>query len=374
MNKKFKVALISNTSTFFNSFTLKHIEALSKKYKLFVCCNDPYNLKKIIPENVSLINLNFKRNISFFDDVISFFLTLFFFIKERPNLSISFTPKVGLIVAFASFITKTPIRIHWFTGQIWANKKGVLRKFLKTIDKIIFLISHNVLIDSISQRKFLIKEKVISKKKSIVFHKGSVGGVNINKFKFNKKKRNFLRKKYLISQNTFVFLYLGRINKDKGIKDLLKAFEKISCGHDTILIMVGSSEDDKLLNEIKYQKKILYFDYTSKPEYWFSLADILCLPSYREGFGNVIIEAAACGIPSLCSNIYGLQDAIDKKKTGFFHKAGNSNDIQRKMLYILKNKKLTKRYGLFAKKRVLKDFEQSILTRNLLQFINSYTV
>ena len=118
----------------------------------------------------------------------------------------------------------------------------------------------------------------------------------------------------------------------------------------------------------------MYFDYTSKPEYWFSLADILCLPSYREGFGNVIIEAAACGIPSLCSNIYGLQDAIDKKKTGFFHKVGNSNDIQRKMLYILKNKKLTKRYGLFAKKRVLKDFEQSILTRNLLQFINSYTV
>jgi len=370
MNQKPKIAFISNTSNFLNSFTLKHIEVLSKKYKLFVCCNNPYNLKKIIPKNVSLINLNFKRNISFFNDIISFLLTLFFFFKERPNLSISFTPKIGLIVAIASFIAKTPVRIHWFTGQIWANKKGVTKKFLKIIDKIIFSLSHNVLVDSISQREFLIKQKVISKKKSTVFHKGSVGGVDIKKFKFNKQKRIFLRKKYLISKNTFVFLYLGRINKDKGIKDLLKAYEKISKDHDTMLIMVGSLEDKTLLNDHKHQKKILYFGHTSKPEYWFSLADILCLPSYREGFGTVIIEAAACGIPSLCSRIYGLKDAIYERKTGFFHQAGNSKDIEKKMLHILKNKKLTKSYGLFAKKRVLKDFEQSILTKSLLKFIN----
>ena len=142
---------------------------MSKKYKLFVCCNDPYNLKKIVPKNVSLINLNFKRNISLFNDIISFILTLSFFLKERPNLSISFTPKVGLMVAFASFITKTPTRIHWFTGQVWANKKGMTRNFLKLIDKIIFLLSHNVLIDSISQKKFLIKEKVITKKNPLFF-------------------------------------------------------------------------------------------------------------------------------------------------------------------------------------------------------------
>ena len=276
------------------------------------------------------------------------------------------------MVAFASFITKTPTRIHWFTGQVWANKKGMTRNFLKLIDKIIFLLSHNVLIDSISQKKFLIKEKVITKKRSTVFHKGSVGGVNIKKFKFNKQKRNLLRKKYLISHNTFVFLYLGRINKDKGIKDLLRAFEKISWSHDAMLIMVGSLEDKTFINVLKNQKKILYFNHTSKPEHWFSAADILCLPSYREGFGTVIIEAAACGIPSLCSKIYGLKDAINEKKTGFFHKVGKSNDIEKKMLYILNNKKLTKSYGLFARKRVLKDFEQSILTKDLLKFINSF--
>ena len=374
MNKKSKIALISNTPNFFTAFTLKHIKQLSKKYNLFICCNAPDKLKKIIPNNVSLINLNFKRNISFFHDIVSFLLTLFFFLKERPKLSISFTPKIGLMVGIVSFIARTPIRIHWFTGQIWANKEGFTKIILKSIDKIIFFFSHSVLIDSISQRKFLIKENVVSIKKSIVFHKGSVGGVDIKKFQFNKQKRIQLRKKFSISKNTFVFLYLGRINKDKGIDELINAFKKIEKQNDVLLIFVGPVEDKKFINEFNNQKKILYFDYTKKPEDWFLLSDILCLPSHREGFGTVIIEAAACGIPSLCSDIYGLHDAIIKRKTGFFHKVGSINDIKKKMLYIINNKKLTKRYGILARKRVLKDFEQSILTKKLSKFINSYFI
>ena len=374
MNKKSKIALISNTPNFFTAFTLKHIKQLSKKYNLFICCNAPDKLKKIIPNNVSLINLNFKRNISFFHDIVSFLLTLFFFLKERPKLSISFTPKIGLMVGIVSFIARTPIRIHWFTGQIWANKEGFTKIILKSIDKIIFFFSHSVLIDSISQRKFLIKENVVSIKKSIVFHKGSVGGVDIKKFQFNKQKRIQLRKKFFISKNTFVFLYLGRINKDKGIDELINAFKKIEKQNDVLLIFVGPVEDKKFINEFNNQKKILYFDYTKKPEDWFLLSDILCLPSHREGFGTVIIEAAACGIPSLCSDIYGLHDAIIKRKTGFFHKVGSINDIKKKMLYIINNKKLTKRYGILARKRVLKDFEQSILTKKLSKFINSYFI
>ena len=191
MNKKLKIALISNTPNFFTAFTLKHIKQLSKKYNLFICCNDPDKLKKIVPNNVSFINLNFKRDISFFHDIVSFLLTLFFFFKERPKLSISFTPKIGLMVGIASFITRTPIRIHWFTGQIWANKKGFAKIILKSIDKIIFFLSHNVLIDSVSQRKFLIKENVVSPKKSTVFYKGSEVELILRNFNLiNKKEFN----------------------------------------------------------------------------------------------------------------------------------------------------------------------------------------
>ena len=371
MNKRFKIVLIANTSNFFNVFMLNHIKQLSKKYDLFICCNDADKLKKKIPSNVSLININFKRSISLFHDIAAFFITLFFFLKKRPNLSISFTPKIGFMVALASFIARTPNRIHWFSGQFWATKKGFVRIFNKLIDRLIFSLSHNVLIDSFSQRNFLIMEKIISSNKSTVLHKGSVGGVDVLKFRFNKQKRIRLRKQYSIPKNTFVFLYLGRINKDKGIAELIEAFQKIKKNLDVLLIFVGTIEDAKLTHLLKNKKKILYFKYTNNPEDWFSAADILCLPSHREGFGTVVIEAASCAIPTLCSNIYGLHDAVIDNKTGFFHEVGSIDDIKKKMLYIIKNKKLVKNYGISARRKILKDFEQSVITKKLLSFIDS---
>tara|TARA_A100001011_G_scaffold81432_1_gene84695 strand:+ start:6628 stop:7755 length:1128 start_codon:yes stop_codon:yes gene_type:complete len=370
MSKKTKIFLISNTSNFFNVFMLNHIKVLSKKYNLFICSENSKKLKKKVPKNVSLININFKRGISFYEDIISFFSILFIFLKHRPDLSISFTPKVGLIVSISSFITRIPNRYHWFTGQIWANSKGFKRTFYKFTDKLIFILSNHVFVDGISQKDFLLKEKIIKKKKSTVFHKGSICGVNISKFSLKKQNRIKLRKHYLIDNNTFIFLYLGRINKDKGIIELINAFNKIYTAHNVLLILVGSLEDLKLTELIKNNKKIKYFNFTNKPEKWYSLADILCLPSHREGFGNVVIEAASCGIPSLCSNIYGLKDAIINKKTGFFHKVGNTSDIKKKMLYVIRNKKLVKKYGISAKKRAIRDFEQSLITKKFLKFIN----
>lgn len=371
MDKKLKIFLISNTSNFFNSFMLNHVEKLCKKYDLFICCNNAKILKKKFPTNVTFINVSFKRGINLLHDFISFFLVLFFFIKIRPNLSISFTPKIGFIVALVSFLTRTPYRIHWFTGQIWANYNGLKKVFYKSIDRLIFLLCHSVFVDGFSQRDFLIKEKIITKKKSLVFRKGSIGGVDVSKFRFKKQKRIQLRERHSINKNTFVFLYLGRINKDKGIIDLIHAFKRIEKNQNILLIFVGEIEDKNFVDILNSNKKILYFNFTPNPENWFSLADILCVPSYREGFGTVVIEAASCGIPSLCSNIYGLNDAIIQNKTGFFHNAGSINDIKKKMIYIIKNKKLVKKFGLSARKRVLKDFEQNLLTKELLKFINS---
>ena len=335
MNKRLKIFLISNTSNFFNVFMLNHIKQLSKKHDLFICCNDVEKLNSLIPANVSLININFKRGISLFNDIATFLFLLIFFIYKRPNLSISFTPKIGFMTALASFIIRTPNRIHWFTGQIWVKKKGLLRKFYKSLDKLIFFLSHKVLIDSHSQRNFLIKEKIISSEKSFVLHNGSVGGVDVKKFRIDKQKEVKLRKLYSISKNTFVFLYLGRINKDKGIAELIKAFNKIKNNYDVQLIFVGTIEEKNFIHLFKNKKKILYFNYTTRPQDWFSLADILCLPSHREGFGTVVIEAASCGTPALCSNIYGLKDAIIENKTGFLHTVGSINNIKKKLLYII---------------------------------------
>ena len=255
MKKRNKIALIANTSNFFNSFFLQHIHLLSKNYELLICCNNANKLKKCIPKNIKLINISYKRGVNFLSDLNALFCTLYFFLKNRPDISISFTPKIGFMTSLSSLVAGTPNRIHWFTGQIWTSKKGFLRKFYKLIDKLIFFISRYVLIDSHSQEKFLINEKVILKKKSFVLHKGSVGGVDTKKFKYNKKKRLNLRNKYSISMNTFTFLFLGRINKDKGIVELIKAFETIDKKYDVKLIFVGPIEDKELINLLKKTKE-----------------------------------------------------------------------------------------------------------------------
>lgn len=370
MSNKKKIILISNTYNFFNVFMLCHIKYLSNKYDLCICCKNAHLLKKKVPKSVLLKDVNFKRGISFFYDIIAIFSLLLVFMLQRPNLSISFTPKVGLMVAIVSLITNTQKRFHWFTGQIWANSKGLKRIFFKLTDRLIFYSSHIVLVDGISQRRFLIKEKVISKNESTVLHMGSVGGVDIKRFKLNFKKRAKLRNKLSINKKTFVFMYLGRINRDKGVVDLINAFKKIQNNQNILLIFVGPLEDKNLKFITINQKNILYFDYSDKPENWFSLADILCLPSYREGFGSVIIEAASCSLPALCSKVYGLYDTIIDGKTGFFHEPGKVRSIKNKMIFAIKNKKLVKKCGKLARKRVVKDFNQKILSRELMKLIN----
>jgi len=365
------IAFVSTTASTINSFMLGHIKKLSSYYNLLILCNDAMSLKKKVPKNVSLINLNFYRKPNLIIDLKTFLLLTYLIIKNKPFLTISISPKAGFLNAISSFISRVPHRIHWFTGQVWITKKGLVREFYKIVDKIIFNFSKHVLVDSHSQRKFLIVNNIISKKKSSVLLNGSVGGVNIQKFKFNNRSRNSIRRKFKISKNDFIFLYLGRINKDKGILDLVEAFGKIQEFNEVFLILVGPIEDSNIKNLIKGKKKIIYAGETLIPEKWFSAADIFCLPSYREGFGSVIIEAGSCDIPTLGSNIYGINDAIIKDRTGFFHKAGNVKDIQRKMLFAIKNKRLLKKYGKIARKRVEKSFEENLISLKLLEFINS---
>ena len=371
MKKKQTIALIAITASTINSFMLRHIEILSKDYNLLIFCNDTSLIRKKIPKNVLMININFKRQPNLIFDFVSFLSLLYFLVKYRPHLTISITPKAGLITVISSFIARISYRIHYFTGQTWVTKKGFVRFIYKISDRIIFKLSHHVLVDSSSQKKFLISNNIISHDRSTVLLHGSVGGVNTKKFKYKKTTRDLLRKKLQISKNDFTFLYLGRMNKDKGIIDLIKAFQKIKNFHNIILVLVGPIEDEYIKNFIKENKKVIYVGETLNPEKWFSMADILCLPSYREGFGSVVIEAGSCNLPTLGSNIYGITDAIVKDQTGFFHKVGSISDIKKKMLLVIKNRKLLKEYGKRARKRVEKKFEESLISEKFLELIKS---
>jgi glycosyltransferase involved in cell wall biosynthesis len=375
MKKKQTIALVATKVSTITAFMLKNIKKLNMHFNLLIFCNNAASLKKLVPRSVLLINIKFTRKPNLINDLTTFIILLYLLIKNKPCLTISISPKAGLITALSSFIARVSYRIHWCTGQLWVTKKGFFRFFYKFLDQIVINLSHHVLVDSPSQKKFLISNNIISKNRSTVLLHGSVGGVNIKKFKYKKINRNLLRKKLQISKNDFTFLYLGRINKEKGIIELIEAFNKIERSYKALLVLVGPIEDsyikDYIKDNITKNKKLIYVDETSTPEKWFSIGDILCLPSHREGFGSVVIEAASCNLPTLGSNIYGITDAIVKNQTGFFHKVGSTSDIKKKMVFVIRNKRLLKKFGQRARKRVEKNFEENLISQKFLEFINS---
>ena len=109
----------------------------------------------------------------------------------------------------------------------------------------------------------------------------------------------------------------------------------------------------------------------STPQKWFSLGDIFCLPSHREGFGVVVIEAGSCNLATLGSNINGIKDSIVEDETGFLHKVGSISDIKKKMLFVIKNKKMLKKFGQKSRLRVEKNFDENLISEKLLEFIQS---
>ena len=370
-NKK-HIYFVANVEFSVTAFLLNHIKKLIQHYDITIIVNTKHpNFLLNQGLDVRVIPIRISRNIHLINDFFSLLQLFYIFLKDRPDAVHSITPKSGLLSMIASFFARIPLRVHTFTGQTWVNSKGFIRILLKSIDILIANLASFNIVDSHSQRLFLVKQGVLTFSNSIVFASGSVCGVDVKRFKANKKIFSRIRRELSISDSAFIFTYLGRITKDKGILDLINAFTQIS-DKNIYLLIVGPNEQglkEKILSLINFDtSKIRLVDFTDKPEAYLAASNVLCLPSYREGFGNIIIEAAAMGIPAIASDIYGVSDAIINKKTGILHQPKNQDDITNCMKLYLNNRKKVNKYGMAAKSRVLKEFNSEILTEHWLMF------
>ncbi len=361
MANKRSICFVATVEFAVNAFLLNHLKELSKYYDVTVIVNlkNPNFLidKKL---DIKLININFSRNINIISDLFSLFQLIFIFLTKKYDAVHTITPKAGLLGMIASFLTFVPLRVHCFTGQVWVTRKGISRIILKLIDKLIGILTSKNIVDSKSQYDFLLKEKILKKNKTIVFGNGSIAGVDLSKFKPNKKIKGILRKKLKISASAFVFIFLGRLNSEKGVNDLINAFILANL-KSAYLVLAGPDEEKISFKSKNYQSNIIFTGLTSRPQDFLAMSNMLCLPSYREGFGSVVIEAAATGIPSIVSNIYGLSDAIVLNKTGFSHKIGDIKELSRLMSYAFRNKKLINSFGIAAERRVIDNFDSKLL-------------
>lgn len=307
------------------------------------------------------VSVPFKRDINILYDLITLCFIVFHIIKFRPNVMHSLTPKGGLIGMLASYICGTPIRIHTFTGQVWANKKGFFRGILKFIDKIVAFCATDIYADSHSQRDFLVNEGICKRESVNVINKGSLSGVDLNRFsidKFSSQDCEALRSSLGIRNK--VILYLGRINKDKGIYDLLEASYNLK-SLDVTFLLVGPVEPGFDKDKIDACSNVIHLDFSPEPEKYIAISEVLCIPSYREGFGTVVIEAGAMGKAAIGSDIYGLSDAIVNGVTGILFPAGDIQALERALTKFINQDGNLSRLSTNAYERTKKQFDSKIM-------------
>lgn len=371
---KSSIVFVASSPLSVTVFLLPHIRALSTLANVQVLANT--RERELLKRHGLDMEVDFvpvERAISIWSDITAFWVLVWRFKQTQPTAVHSITPKAGLLAMAAAWLTGVPVRTHSFTGQVWANNVGIKRWLLKVFDKLIATLATDRLVDSPSQQAFLIEEGVLGYQTSYVLGAGSICGVDIRRFRPDSEVRRVLRAEMGVSQNTFVCLYLGRLNREKGVLDLARGFSKFAKKNPNVELWIVGPDEHGIYDEILHimgpiSRQLRRVGQTSEPERFMQAVDLFCLPSYREGFGSSIVEAAACSIPSLASRIYGLTDSVIEGRTGWMHEAGNMCDISNKLEMILKDPDEIRTRGEAARNYVESVFEQGLITSAMKQF------
>lgn len=379
MEKIIKICFIASSPMTLRVFMRNHLEMLSKNYDITIVAD--FGLNNDCSDwisKVDCVSVKIVRNISFLSDICSCIALFSHFRSCRYDVVHSVTPKAGLLAMTSALCAGVPRRIHCFTGQVWATRKGFWRKLLKQADKLIVLCASDVLVDSLSQRDFLEVEGVLKPGKAVVLGHGSISGVDHERFCPDRAVRARIRHEVGVPQDAVLFAYVGRLNRDKGVLDLARAFSMLARKRSNAWFLIVGPDEAGITTQIFEQcghgrDRVVRVDYTSNPEHYMVSADVFVLPSYREGFGSVIIEAAACGVPAVASRIYGLSDAVVDNETGLLFPVGDVSALFESMLRLHDDTKMREEMGVKARERAISDFSMEYITSEMLRFYDQIT-
>jgi glycosyltransferase involved in cell wall biosynthesis len=319
--------------------------------------------------------LPFARKPNPFVDVRAFFALYDILKREKFSILHTVTPKAGLLGALVGAIARVPVRIHTFTGQVWATKSGLFRALLKIVDSLIIKLNTKCFADSQSQVAFLTLEKVAMVGDVEVIGAGSLSGFDSEKFcpaRFADQ-RNDIRKSMGFSDGDFVVNYTGRLNQDKGVIDLVHAVLSEDLPTDVKLLLVGPldggekfKKDLDLLCE-EAGDRVVLTGYQADPAPYFAASDLFAMPSYREGFGGVLIEAAMMGLPAVATKIPGPIDAVEDGSTGLLINPGHIEGITTAIKKYIKDSVFRAESSKNARARAVGLFDYKVINARLIE-------
>ena len=351
---------------------------MNSYYHVIAVSSDEEHLNRFgKAEQLETFALQLTRKITPFQDVLAVFKLYLFLKKEKPFIIHSHTPKAGIVAMLAGKLAGIPHRLHTVAGLPLLEAKGIKRIILNQVEKLTYLCATKVYPNSNELLKIILTNKFLPNKKAKVLGNGSSNGINtafFNSSQISEQKRIELKNELGITEEDFVFVFVGRLVSDKGINELVASFKQLSLIiMNCKLLLVGPLEDDLdplmtiTKNEISNNKNIITTGFVDDVRPYFAISKALVFPSYREGFPNVVMQAGAMDLPSIVTNINGCNEIIIENKNGLIVKPKDVNELYVAMDSLISNKELYKELTLNSRKMIVERFEQHILWDKILK-------
>ncbi len=370
-----KICFVTTVSLTMKAFVLETAKYLHNEggYDVTLICNNDDEFAASLPEYIKFIPVSMARGVdlSVFSSILAF-IKIF---KEQKFDMVQFsTPNASLAASIAAKICKVPVRLYCQWGIRYVGFSGVARKIFKFIEKIVCKNATHINAVSPMNMEFAVNEGLYKSKKAAVVGRGGTIGVDLTNYDFSKKSqwREEIRNKYDLNSDDFVFGFSGRVSADKGCKELFTAFKKLSEEKENVKLFIAGPIDDKSGTEdeiftwAKNSDKVVFTGQVENKKmcYQYAAMDVLVHPTYREGFGMVIQEAAALGCPVITTDIPGASEVLENGISCLLVKPADWESLYEKMKEICEDPEKANEMGENARLFTEKHYERSIMLKN----------
>lgn len=370
---KKKICAITTVEGTLRTFVIPTMKILKDKgYDITLVCSMTEEFIKQYSNEFKCVNMPMKRGVSLRELIIMPFKFRRFFLKERFDLVQYATPNASFFASIGAKWAKVPKRVYCQWGIRYVSFSGLQRFLFKAIEKRTCKNSTHIRPASWKNLEFAVEEGLYNREKAAAIGDGGTVGIDLEQFNFSKKEQYKLeiQEKYPQFRNNIVYAFVGRLNKDKGIVELLEAFLKLNKQHhNTSLMLIGNMEGSLSahLETVKQNQNIIFTGYTKDVPKFLAGADVLVHPSYREGFSMVIQQAMAMEIPVVTTDIPGPSEVIEPNVSGILAKPRDVETLYECMKWMAEHPKEREQMGKAGRIRCEEKFNRERMLKLTLE-------
>lgn len=371
---KTKICFIVSAPMTAQVFLKDHIDSLSALYDVYLVANYRDESEIAGLRLAGSKSVRIERRPSIISDLKALKELQRYFEEMNFACVQSQASKPSLLMAIAAKRAKVPVRIRMFTGQIWCNMTGLKRLFFKLIDRLTVRLDTHLLADGRPQMEYLISQGIVNPERIKVLGNGSICGVDITQYNPTEKVREEERTAIGYSSDEIVYIYLGRLKREKGVREILAAFNRLVAESPKARLLLVGRDEEKCHSwigdypNIKDGENIIFYGFADDPSRTLQAGDVYLLPSYREGFGMSVLEASCMKLPVICSDTYGMADTFVDGVTGLKCKVKDDKTLYECMKKLYADQHLRISMGVAGRERVEKVFPKSLVTGAWVDF------